>query len=883
MSTGSTASGRRRQKSRSHRAAVPEESALATRLTQLTDISLVTTVAAVVGCFGGRTPIGQLVFAGLSVLTALIWSLRQCLAKAPAWRATHTVWIWSAGALIAVLQTLPFSEGWIHSISPEHGKLLALWTNGPDGVFPAWTTLSFDPAETTSGLVTFLCYGLVFLVAAQRLQNEDDVERVLKAVGLLGIAFAVFGLAQFFLSNGEFFWVYQHPVVTTNDTVLSTFTNRNHTAQFLAMTVGPVLWWLTDSVRKPAQEVVGFGGTSPNHRRLTAGLLAGGLAAMLLAGLLTLSRGGSAALALALLTALVLLHRRSHLPAGTLPIVLGVACVAGGGIAATSSSALTDRFDNYIADERTVIWAANVRLAQRFPWLGTGVGTHLVAHQLETDRIDDGREFTHAESGYLQVASECGLAGLAVAAMMILMCLNWCRRAYRADAGERSTAAAAVIFASLIANLLHAGVDFFWFTPGCMLVIVLLAACACRLSQLAAIKAGGAEPLKPRARIAWAGAICGLAATAAWMTAIKLPGALAEPHRVAWLNLKYHGNDDRVDDESDQQELERMMLLELLAAAKANPRDCRAQIGAASGLLRMFGLKQEDSESGLSLDQLRDIVRRSEFESVETMNAWLEPTIGDNLKYLKWARSYARRALKNCPLEGNAYLLLAQLEFLRDPASLREERLQEQARAVRPFDAGIDFEIGKAASWKDNDAALAAWKRAFRRSPNYRREITAALVEKFSAEQLIEIFEPDWLGLWALLSVYQAADKEDDLLFLREKYAEASMARAQSQTGHPSEYAWCEAVRVYREAEDLERAIAAAETALEQHSQSIDLHKMLGQMLGEVEDFGGAAKHLSWAAQRLPDDGALQKLAAEAVKQKLRHENAAHDRKKARL
>src|SRR5436309_1280138 len=86
---------------------------------------------------------------GLS--TGLIWSLRQLFANSPSWRATHTLWIWCAGTLLAGIQLLPFSKTWLDRLSPEHARLLTLWGHAPASVFPAWTTLSFQPAETTSG------------------------------------------------------------------------------------------------------------------------------------------------------------------------------------------------------------------------------------------------------------------------------------------------------------------------------------------------------------------------------------------------------------------------------------------------------------------------------------------------------------------------------------------------------------------------------------------------------------------------------------------------------------------------------------------------------------------------------------------------------------
>ena len=317
-----------------------------------------------------------------------------------------------------------------------------------------------------------------------------------------------------------------------------------------------------------------------------------------------------------------------------------------------------------------IIWQANVRLLQRFPWFGTGIGTHLNSHALEVDRPDNNLQFTHAESGYLQVASECGFAGLIIAGLMIVVCLHWCRRAYRLEAGSESTAMAGAIAAGIAANLLHSFVDFFWYAPGCMVTVCVLAACACRLSQMASLPEGVPEPVRSSSRLRWAASVCGAAAFAAWMISIKLPGALAEPHFMAFLMLQHHG----ADVEEDHDEVEALKLTELLAAARADPRDCRVQLLTAQAFLAAFGRRQIVSEVPMMLDQIRDAAVASEFDSVAALNEWLDAVTGPNRKYLKAAQYFARRCVRDCPLEGRGYILLARLDFLRDPRTVWKNR-----------------------------------------------------------------------------------------------------------------------------------------------------------------------------------------------------------------
>jgi O-antigen ligase/Flp pilus assembly protein TadD len=839
-------------------------------LARLTDGLLIVALFAVPACFAGRNPIGQLLVASLAGALAVVWSMRQLVARDPFWQSTRALWLWLAGAGLVGVQLAPLPQTWRERVSPELSRLLPLWSSEGEGLLPAvWTTLSLDPAETTSGLVTYLSYAILFLIVLQRVRRHDDAAWLLKIIACSGSAVAIFALLQYFFSNGRFFWYYQHPTVSTDETALGPFTNRNHLAQFLALTIGPTLWWLCEVCGSPSQDrPVGFSGAS-RPRRLIIGVLACGLGAMLLAGLLSLSRAGVAAMGVSVLAGLALLSRRGHLPAKIIPMVLMIGAVVGGAVCATNYHLLADRFDTMVPDERALIWAANMRLARRFPWFGTGVGTHVYSHALEVDRIDDNREFTHAESGYLQVASECGFVGLGLALLMIAVCLNWCRIAYRAGATPASTAMAGAILASLTANLLHAFVDFFWYAPGCMVVVTVLAACACRLAQLAN---ASSESARHAPRVAWSLAVCGAMVLAAWMIAVKLPGALAEPHYTAFLNLQYHAAD--LEDEPD--ELERLRLAEIVAAARANPNDSRLQLIAASTYVRMFHLRQEENENPLSLDQLRDAAIASEFPSTQALQEWLKSAVGSNRKYLMAARHYARRSVLACPLEGRGYLYLARLDFLRDPRARLADALHQQALAVRPYEAMVDFELGKTALWRgDLETAMTFFRKAFRRSPVYRKDIAAALAGNFSAEELLERLEPDWYGLLALVSAFRDAGLDDDLPLLRAKYAAASLVQARKLSGSMSEYAWKEAIRMFEEGGQWQRAKRTAAAALEHHSQSLELRQTLGKLLLREGDYAGAAAHLQWAALRAPEDAALQQLAEKAVREKLRHDDMA--------
>src|SRR5262249_39569914 len=105
------------------------------------------------------------------------------------------------------------------------------------------------PVDTTLGLATLLSYGLLFIVVTQRISDANDVRRTLSWIAVAAVLMALFGLAQFFLSNGRFFWFYEHPYRTTDYFATGSFMNRNHFADFLVLGVGPLVAWLVATLR----------------------------------------------------------------------------------------------------------------------------------------------------------------------------------------------------------------------------------------------------------------------------------------------------------------------------------------------------------------------------------------------------------------------------------------------------------------------------------------------------------------------------------------------------------------------------------------------------------------------------------------------------------
>ena len=637
-------------------------------LVSATDVCLCVTFVLVALGFGGRSAIGQLFLVAGAVVTAGCWLLHQLTKPEAKYTWTGSEWLWVAGILVAGFQIVPLPQSWVFTVSPHMKEILPilLSSTAASPLGEGWNQLSLAPGQTASGLATFAAYGLLFLVVVQRVRTRVDVERMLCAAALASVAMGGFALAQYLTSNEKFFWMIDHPFMTTSHCALGCFTNRNHLAQFLALGVGPLVWWILR--RFHDQEQSNGNGLAPELHQMAVLSLLLGLGVAVLASLLCYSRGGLLSLGVVAGVSSGLLCRMGLASA---KIVLGLivtAVVIGGVFFVTGYEKLEDRLDGTQTkksnDGRIAIWTANIDVARDFPWMGTGIGTHADAYHLHFDQgIEDSMVFTHAECGYLQVASESGFCGLFVALAFIAVSLRVCLRVlWHPDLRCRSAAAA--VLASLLGNISHAAFDFFWYTPSCMLLLAIQLAAMVRLSRSMADPAAADELPAPGLRLPRLLTVvsaCGLVAAGGWMLGHKIPSAQAEPDRMQFLCLSHHRT-GQADEEDEDLAEERGDFV--IRAAKLDPADSQLQESAGLEYLRRFDARQLTSESQLAFGQIRDVVKSSEFKSAREMKDWMRVAVGDNTRLLQLAARSFRRAIQASPLRAYSYLMVAELGFL---------------------------------------------------------------------------------------------------------------------------------------------------------------------------------------------------------------------------
>jgi hypothetical protein len=141
--------------------------------------------------------------------------------------------------------------------------------------------------------------------------------------------------------------------------------------------------------------------------------------------------------------------------------------LATGGVASAAQTVAHARI-NLASPDRTGALQATLRLVAQHPLTGTGPG-HA---DLRWKGHDHGAQlFAYVHNEYLQVATELGLVGLVLLAVLLVAIA---RLLWRARPTGRSGATWAGVVAAAAAFAVHSGFDFVWHLPAIVLTVTLL-------------------------------------------------------------------------------------------------------------------------------------------------------------------------------------------------------------------------------------------------------------------------------------------------------------------------------------------------------------------------------------------------------------------------
>jgi len=887
-------------------ASTPGAERLSALLLQIVDGGLAAVIFAVPYAMGGRHPLGQLILVALAVVTTLAWAIRQSLSVHPTWRPTWALALFSAGAILVILQTIPLPQLLLERLAPHYAEILPLWSVGQPGSasLGRWSFISLTPEDTRAGLVLFLAYGLLFFVTVQRIKVFEDVERLLRWCAVSAVCMAVFGLVQYIAGNGEFFWFYTHPFSNTFGGAKGSFTNKNHFAHFLALGAGPLIWWLLSVSRRMRPRIHNTLQPSTSGDRweeLKTYLLGLALVVVVFAVLMSLSRGGMAALILASVVSAAVCYWASAGAGRFLGILLAACVLIGAALSVFGLDHVGRRLETLTSDSseqkdrfggRLTIWTTAANAATNYIWFGSGVGSFREVYPMYADSaVDENIEFTHAENSYLQVLLETGVIGLGLSISGIILWGSWCVAGWKGPV--RLKVCAGAIAGSLAAATAQALVDYVWYVPACMAITAILAACALRVSQFAAAKPDAAYPAHLPRLMPVAAAIV-LLPVGAWMIQNRIGPALAESYWDQYLiAFKGENNESPPADNADSTARinamnaavgrEKKLIDYLEKVVYWQPTHACAQLALAEAHLRLFDKLQATSPNPMALVNIRDAALNSEFSSRESLCAWLARAFGDHWVHLEAALRHTRQALSLCPLQGQGYVYLAKLCFLDGTKGLSKQACIKQALRVRPFDGAVlNAAAAEAFLAGDTQQWLELSKRAFDCGRGYQRQLIGNLVANTRPEAILGMidfiithFQPDLQGLQFLYADCAKRTAPEQLIPLC-RY-QALRAEFEARTLHDSGAAvvWLEAQRLHTQLKNGPRALDCARRALECDQNNYRAHYQLALCLMDQGLFAEAEPHLHWCLRRTPEDKSVENILKQALKGRLDAERSA--------
>lgn len=860
--------------------------ALADRLRLIVDGCLASIVLIAPYFLGGRHPAGQFVFVVLSAVMTLSWCWRQWLQGDSVYRFSGVELLLVGAVLLIAVQIVPLSAAMLQKVSPATARVLSASVAGDGQQINAWSIISLAPIATRDGLAMLLSHGVILLVTIQRVRTIDDVQRVLWLLAGGAVLMAVVGLAQYACGNGRFMWVYEHPFRNSDGAVKGSFINRNHFAHFLALGIGPLLWCMLRGQRDAAAGGEQSGG-SGLFARLGFVPLAIGLAIVLFAGLCSLSRGGAIAMGAALCVSTLLLWKSGDISLRFVGILTAVAIVLGGSLMLHGVDQIERRLDDLTegsvqrldnAQGRRRIWEANGKAYGDFPWFGTGVGTHAEVYPMYISEWLP-KEYTHAESGYFQIASTTGNVGLMLLLATIVLGGLILSRTVLMAQDRCHVACLAAVGGCLAASVIHSAVDFVWFIPACMSTTAIVAGCAVRLWMLS--RPSGERSIRIP-RMAWGSITIAVAMVGA--------GIIASQSGPAWASLEWDAylRDDVALQQMAQSLAERKMewsaadvavsvgqrrasmYRHLQTVVTRDPNDGRAHLRLAGACLLRFEECQQTSQNAMTLSQVCDAAMASKFVNRQELDGWLQRALGENAQYLHASLWHTRQGLSLLPLQGEGYVFLAQLCFLEGGDAQKRGQYIAQALRLRPHNESVLIGAAEEAWLRgDQEAMLRYGKQAFHLGGRYRPVVIQNWVGRFPVSLLIEQLEPDLDDWPELFAAYKNLGHQDELRVLCRHFVKLAEDRPTQCTGLPAARMWADIGMFNQSLQESAGAAECARRALRCSPDDKKTRFSCSVLLCAAGHFEEAEPHIRWCLQRMPNHPTLLKLEKQVAEARL--------------
>jgi tetratricopeptide (TPR) repeat protein len=444
--------------------------------------------------------------------------------------------------------------------------------------------------------------------------------------------------------------------------------------------------------------------------------------------------------------------------------------------------------------------------------------------------------------------------------------------------------------AGLAASVVHSAVDFVWYIPACMSVTVVLAGCVLRLAQLVRTAEVQSAPVRqfvwPRA--GWLPAAAGAVLLSAWTVYTFVgPGvasiywdrylrasvanrAAASEQMASWIA------DRQSAPAATAEPLNDVMLRQVERVVAWDPQFARAQLRLAAAYIAQFERQQLRGENAMTLPQIQDAALASRFHSADELRAWLNRAFGNNVELLQRADAAARRAVALCPLQGEGYVFLGELCFLRGGDSNVVDAYFNQAQRVRPHDGDVLYEIGEQRFLSGQlAAALDIWQECFVDRGPHQLKIVYLLAGRIPAPMFLEKYAPDWETLGQVWTRYRLQGQPQDLDPLITYAAAAAERETATADGMRPMRIWYTLAGMYASVERPDASLTCLERAYACNPRHFGVRFALAGALLKAGRFAEAEAHVRWCLARRPEQKNLSAALVQIAKQQMATREAA--------
>jgi len=368
----------------------------------------------------------QIVFALVTLVCLCVLVRRMTVSEATYVRT----WVFGPLMLVLVLAVFQFIElptAWLQRIAPHTVALKRQYLADVPNASTVLQkmSLSFYTQGTIHDLRILLALVGVFFVIVNSYRSKARIKRLLTSIALIGGGFAVLAILQVVSQADKIYWIVEVPHGVAN---AGPFVNHSHFSQFMNLSMGAALARLFIEIYEHfpgkttprAAEILDYL-RSPHSRMMWV------MVAVLILGMVSvfvsLSRGGGISLLVACAFTMIVLtfQRKATVNAKILAwiAIAGLVLVLYVGFDVVYDRFATlqdlDRAEGgrwQIVQDITSAW-------KRFPWFGTGLGTHAVVYPM-FDRSAISSLAFYAENEYAQALEETGLLGVTFLALCIL-------------------------------------------------------------------------------------------------------------------------------------------------------------------------------------------------------------------------------------------------------------------------------------------------------------------------------------------------------------------------------------------------------------------------------------------------------------------------------